>query len=122
ASVPPASEPAGDETERTAGTGFGLGGRYGPVQATFQLFGDVGLSYEEPGRKDVHTSFAFGSVDAFVSGKIGEHFQALGELVFEGDSANNEVGSDFERLWGSWTFNDLLYLKLGREHSPTNRW
>jgi hypothetical protein len=122
AAPPPPPAIAAEERVEPESVGLGLGATYGPVRASFQLFGDTGFAYDEPGDDGVHTSFVFGSFDAFATAKIGERFQALGELVFEGDSEDNEVGLDFERLWGSWTLDDRLYVKLGREHSPNNRW
>lgn len=116
AAAPPPEETASDTT------GLGIHARYGPVRAAFQIFGDAGFSYREPSEDHVHTSFAIGSLDAFVTANIGDHFQALTELVFEGDTSDNEVGLDLERLWGQWTVDDWLYLKLGREHSPTSHW
>jgi hypothetical protein len=117
---PPAAAPAEEPSPETIG--LGLHATYGPVRAAFQVFGDAGVGYAEPAPEDVHTSFVVGSLDAFVTANIGDRFQALTELVFEGDSTDNEFGLDLERLWGSWTVDDWLYLKLGREHSPTSHW
>jgi hypothetical protein len=118
AETPP--EVAIDSTEDV---GLGLIARYGNVRASFQMFGDAGFGWSNPSQADTsNASFAIGSIDLFSTAQIGEHFQTLSEIVFEGDSADNEVEVDVERLWGQWTFGDALYLKLGREHSPQSRW
>jgi hypothetical protein len=121
AAAPEAPAPkAAAETESAAP---GLTAEVGRVRATFNAFGDGGVGWENPPEGDTgHTSFAFGALDLFGTAQVGEHVQALAEIVFEGDSADNEVAVELERAWGSWTFADSLYLKFGREHSPQSRW
>ncbi len=110
-------------TDTTEDVGLGLIARYGAIRASFQIFGDAGFGWSNPQSPDQsNAAFALGSLDLFSSVQIGEHFQALAETVFEGDSDDNEVGVDLERLWGAWTFDDALYVKIGREHSPQSRW
>ncbi len=95
----------------------------GPIAGIFQFFGDAGFEYDNPRPHDASSSsFVVGSFDLFTAVKIGERFNALAESVFEADSAENKIGLELERLWASWTMNDLLYVKLGREHSPLSRW
>jgi hypothetical protein len=111
---------AGLDTGATEDIGLGLIARYGAIRASFQIFGDAGFGYANPSEEgSASASFASGSLDLFSTAQIGEHFQALSEVVFEEDS---EFGVELERLWGAWTFNDALYLKLGRERSPATRW
>lgn len=101
--------------------GLGLFAEYGILRATFQLFGDVGFSYQNPEEEDrSHASFFFGSVDVFSTIRIGERFQVLSETVIE--AVENDSNFSQERLWASWTFSDYLYAKLGLEHSPLTRW
>lgn len=118
------ASPVGDVSDEEGGfEGLGLVTNYGKVRASFQLFGDAGAVYANPPEPDTSEStFAIGALDLFATAQVGERFQALSEVVAEGDSSDNEVAFELERLWGSWTLNDALYLKLGREHSPTSHW
>ena len=103
------------------GQGLGLTAADGRVQAFFNLYCDVGFLYSNPPEAEhAHSSFGFGSIDVFGTGQLSERFQVLSETVLEG--SDNEIALDQERLWASWTFNDLLYAKLGLEHLPTSRW
>ena len=100
-----------------------MGSRYQEVTATFQLYGDVGFRFADPGPGSAsETTFSFGSQDLFMTARIGDHFQVLSETVLEGDPADNEIVLDQERLWGAYRFFDELYLKFGMEHSPIVRW
>lgn len=99
----------------------GLSARYGQLQLTLQIFGDVGFSYRNPPRgDDAHASFFFGSLGLLTSAQIGERFQALSETLIE--SEEEEVEVDQERLWARWVFSDFLYAKLGIEHTNVSRW
>lgn len=132
ATAPPAPPPAAATTtvaettpdeEQPEGIGLGLTARYAQVRASFQIFGDAGFYYADPPEPDTdETSFALGALDLFTTAQLGDHFQVLSEIVAEGDSSNNEIDFELERLWGSWVANDALYVKLGREHSPVSYW
>lgn len=101
---------------------FGLNFRYGDAVVSFQIFGDVGVEYNNPEipRGD-NSTFALGTVDFTANAQIGEHFRLLSETVLNTTSAGmtNTVQM---RLWGMWEFNDQLYIKLGTEHSRVSRW
>ena len=102
--------------------GLGFVAQYRDVNATFQLFGDVGFLYQNPEPEEkANSTFFFGSQVVFVTAQIGEYFRVLSESNIHG-TTENSVEFDQERLWGSWTFNDLLEVKLGVEHSPLTRW
>lgn len=116
------AEPA-PATEPHDTDGDGLSFRSGPFETNFQFFGDVGFQYEHPEPEDnSNASFVLGSLDTFVTTRIGDSFQALAEPVLEGDSHRDEIQIELERLWGTYAFDDWLYVKLGREHSPLSRW
>jgi hypothetical protein len=103
--------------------GEGVGADDPEIHTTFRLFGDAGFSYESrPPAGGVHSSFAVGSIDFFASAQIEERVRVLAEAVVEFESTTNEARLDLERLWGSYTLNDHLYFKLGRERSPLSRW
>ena len=129
AAEPPASEAApvevsdASEAEQTEGIGLGLTAHYPNVRASFQLFGDAGFIYADPPEADVDkATFVLGSLDLFTTAQLGDHFQVLSEIVTEGGTDSNEISFEQERLWGSWTLSDALYVKLGREHSPVSYW
>jgi hypothetical protein len=108
--------PDSDATES-----YGLTASYQDVRVTFQLFGDVGFGYQNPAPSDHgNSSFTFGTVDAFVTAQMGNHFQVLSESVLTGKDSEGHF--EQERLWGAWTFDDRLYAKLGLEHSPISLW
>ena len=101
---------------------YSMGVAYGDVDVTFQMFGDVGGRYLDPAMPSYgNSSFFIGMVDFFVTAKIGEHFQVLSETVISSaPPGTDKLGQ--ERLWGAYTFNDLLYAKVGLEHTPISRW
>jgi hypothetical protein len=123
-SPPTAPQEGGEEDDSSVealGSGLGLTAADGRIQALFNLYCDVGFLFSNPPEaQHAHSSFGFGSIDIFGTGQLSERFQVLTETVLEG--SDNEIGLDQERLWASWTFNDLLYAKLGLEHLPTSRW
>ncbi len=107
------------------GPGLGLSVQRGEIRASLQVFGDTGFEYQNPEIDDrAHSSFFFGSVSLFATAQVGEHFQVLSETSIKSadDSDGDPIRLDQERLWGSWTFGDDLYLKLGLEHGPISRW
>jgi len=107
------------------GPGLGLTIRRGTIQATVQLFGDVGFEYQNPQEPDRgNAAFFFGGVNLFATAQVGEHFQVLNETVIKHreDVDQDRLVFDQERLWGSWIFSDPVYVKLGLEHGPISRW
>lgn len=115
--------PSGAELEEPVVPGLGLVAHYGSVRASFQLFGDVDFVYQNPALPEgANTAFVLGALDLFTTAQFGEHVQVLTELTGEGSSEENHLELELERLWAAYLLNDLLYLKLGREHSPVSRW
>lgn len=99
----------------------GLSARFGEVELSLRTFGDYGFAWQNARLDDQSTAaFQFGSLDLFLTGRIGDRFRVLSESLIEGDQ--DEVRIDEERLYGAWDFNDALYAKLGLEHLPTCRW
>ncbi len=107
------------------GLGLNLTTRRGPVKAMLQVFGDVGFSFDDPPPADrSHTSFFLGGLNLFFTAQIGEHLSILSETVFKTSVGGmTDTGAfDQERLSATWTFSDLLYVKLGLDHGPVSRW
>src|SRR5258706_4324779 len=93
------------------------------VQTTFRVYGDAGFKYDSrPPVGVVKGSFLVGALDFFASAQIEDHVRVLAETGVEYEPATNEAGIDLERLYGSYTLDDRLYLKIGREHSAVSRW
>jgi len=114
-----------NEGEAVETLGLGLSTRRGDIWATLQLFFDVNFTYDDPEREDRgHAAFGFGQMNAFFTARIGEHFHVLSETVIKTRETADEdsIVFDQERLYGSWSFSDLLYAKFGLEHSPVSRW
>jgi hypothetical protein len=110
------------QIEDTAPDRYGMGTSYGDLDVTFQLFGDVGFRYDDPAQPTFgESAFVVGSLDFFVTAKLGEHFQVLSETVGHA-STDHEDEFGQERLWGANTFSDAFYAKLGLEHTPLSRW
>lgn len=121
-SLPPPAV-AGEDLEEPIVPGLGLTVRYGSVRASFQLFGDVDFIYQNPSlAAGANTAFVLGTLDLFTTAQFGEHVQVLTELAGEGNTEENHLELELERMWAAYLFNDALYLKLGREHSPVSRW
>lgn len=107
------------------GLGLNLVIQRGSTHGIFQIFGDVGVDYdnpEVPGRSNAF--FSNGSIDFFLTARFGDHFHALSETVFLKGLGEPTDGSKFdqERLWGAWRFSDRFQIKLGLEHGPISRW
>jgi len=101
--------------------GLGMVARYGQVEATFQVFGDVGFRYQNPAPPaQSNSSFFFGSLDLFATAQVAERLHLVSESLIR--PAGGSIGINQERLWGAWTFADALFVKLGTEHTPTSRW
>jgi len=110
---------------REDGVGLAIVLRRGPIHASIQVFGDVGVSYLNPDPAPrAHTSIVLGGVNVFATARVGDHFQALSETVIKTreDATQDSVVFDQERLYGLWAFTDALYVKLGVEHGPVSRW
>lgn len=121
-SLPPPAV-AGEDLEEPVVPGLGLVARYGSVRASFQLFGDVDFVYQNPAlAQGANTAFVLGNLDLFTTAQFGEHVQVLTELAGEASSEEDHFELELERMWAAYLFNDALYLKLGREHSPVSRW
>ncbi len=111
------------ELEAGGGDAGGMIARFGEVTATFNVFGDVGFAYdnpEDPGHAE--GGFLLGSVDFFANVQLGDRFRVLSESVLAKRGSSDAIAVDQERLWAMWTVSDLLYVKVGTEHSPVSRW
>jgi hypothetical protein len=109
----------GLEVDEAVGPGINF--RYRDARATFRIFADAGFAYANPEESDQgHSAFALGTVDLFGSMQLGERVHILSETLVK--KRGDETGIEQERLWASWTFSDLLYAKLGVDHSPISHW
>ncbi len=119
------AEAVQDYEEQSAGVGLNMLVRRNDITAMFQIFGHVGAVYSNPEKTNRSNTFFFnGSVDFFMSAKIGDHFQVLSETVFQSGVGidSDSSGFDQERLWGAWRFSDAVQVKFGLEHSPISLW
>jgi len=116
-----------DEADAVADEGIGLNLviRKNNIVGIFQIFGDVGIRWDNPELPNRSNAFFFsGSVDLFFRARVGDHFNVLSETVFASSIGTLDDSSHFdqERLWGAWAFSDLLQIKLGLEHGPISLW
>ena len=116
-----------DEAEAVADEGLGLNMVFhkNDISGIFQIFGDVGIRWENPALPNRSNAFFLsGSFDLFFRARIGDHFNVLSETVFLSSVGTLTDSSKFdqERLWGAWAFSDLLQIKLGLEHGPISLW
>jgi hypothetical protein len=81
-------------------------------------FADVGGGYSSSGHPQ---GFGVGSLDLYLTPKIGGKVRTLVELVFEYDRVGN-LGTDLERTQIGYAFNDKATLWLGRFHTPYGYW
>ena len=81
-------------------------------------FADVGGGYGSSGHP---TGFGVGSLDLYLTPKLGGKVRTLVELVFEYDRVGS-LGTDLERTQIGYTFNDQATVWLGRFHTPYGYW
>ena len=108
ASGAPAQEITGDEAQAP-----GLGA----TPFTIQGFGDIDYI---AGSSEGRNGFTQGAFDLFATSRLGDHWSALAELVFETDG--NELASDLERFQFTYEQSDALRISVGRMHNPLLRW
>lgn len=90
----------------------------GATPFTMQGFGDINYlaGVPEPGR----SGFVNGALDLFATSRLGDHWSALAELVFETDG--NALATDLERFQFTYEYSDAFRLSAGRMHNPFLRW
>lgn len=81
-------------------------------------FADVGGGYSSSGHP---TGFGVGSIDLYMTPKLGGNVRTLMELVFEYDRVG-DLGTDLERTQIGYAFNDQATVWLGRFHTPYGYW
>lgn len=81
-------------------------------------FADVGGGYASSGHP---AGFGVGSLDLYMTPKIGGKVRTLLELVFEYDSIGG-LETDLERTQIGYAFNDQATVWLGRFHTPYGYW
>ena len=81
-------------------------------------FADVGGGYSSTGHP---SGFGVGSLDLYLTPRLGGNVRSLLELIFEYDEVGNLV-TDLERAQIGYAFNDLATVWLGRFHTPYGYW
>lgn len=81
-------------------------------------FADVGGGYGSGGNPK---GFGVGSLDLYMTPKLGGNVRALAELLFEYNTAGT-LNTDLERAQIGYAFNDQLTVWLGRFHTPYGYW
>ena len=89
----------------------------GTTPFTIQGFGDIDYVSSTV---DGFGGFKTGSLDLFVTSRLGNHWSALAELVFEADE--NKLSADLERFEFTYEHSDALRVSVGRVHNPLLRW
>jgi hypothetical protein len=80
----------------------------------FQGFADVDLHASS--EKGSHTSFALGQLDLFMTSRLSDKFNVLGELIIEANQQNNFT-IQVHRLLLQYTPNDYFHVAAGRYHT-----
>ncbi|MGZ4969167.1 MAG: hypothetical protein ACXV8O_07960 [Methylobacter sp.] len=81
-------------------------------------FADVGGGYASSGHP---AGFGVGSLDLYMTPKLGGKVRSLVELVFEYDRVGS-LNTDLERTQIGYAFNDQATVWLGRFHTPYGYW
>lgn len=110
-------DPSDSDLSRIPGLGFS----YGDVRGQLKIFGDLDAVYSDPAPHDQGDNwFGVGVLDFFLTAEFGDHFQILSETQIQGHETDTNLSQ--ERLWGSYRFNEAIYVKMGMEHSAISRW
>jgi len=83
------------------------------------VFGDI--SYSTKNRDNDHHTFSLGDLDLYSTANYGERLNFLAELFIELEG-NGEAEIDPERIWVGYSFNDLLTIRAGKQHSALGYW
>lgn len=81
-------------------------------------FADVGGGYSSNGHPK---GFGVGSIDFYITPKLGGQVRSLAELLFEYDRLGG-LGTDLERMQIGYAFSDQATVWLGRFHTPYGYW
>jgi uncharacterized coiled-coil protein SlyX len=84
----------------------------------FHGFADVGAGYISSGHPK---GFGEGSLDFYMTPKLGGNVRGLAELLFNYSSLG-ELEVDLERMQIGYAFSDQLTLWAGRFHTPLGYW
>lgn len=84
-------------------------------------FSNVTFSNDITGGNGNNSDFTLGQFDLFVTSKLSDNINFLGEIVLEGDS-ENEMEVDLERLQLKYSHSDLLNVTTGRVHTALGYW
>ena len=90
----------------------------GRTPFALQGFGDVNYTADPPGEEQ--GGFSNGALDLFATSRLGDHWSALAELVFEADG--NTLATDLERFQFTYEHSDAFRISAGRVHNPFLRW
>ena len=94
------------------------GEHLGGTPFMMQGFGDINYIAKAPDGE--RTGFRDGAFDLFATSRLGDHWSALAELVFETDG--NNLATDLERFQFTYEHSDAFRLSVGRMHTTLLRW
>lgn len=83
-------------------------------------FGDVNFFTKD--RTSNHPSFSLGPLDLYSTVNIGPRLTFLAEFDIDFNQEAGEGDVEMERLWVGYTFNDLLTIRAGRQHTALGYW
>lgn len=83
-------------------------------------YGDVNFFTKD--RTADNPSFSLGSLDLYSTVNIGPRLTFLAEFDIDFDQDTSEGEIEMERLWVGYTFNDLLTVRAGRQHTALGYW
>lgn len=67
-------------------------------------------------------TFTLGQVDLFITSELGERVSVLSEVVGKFNSQTNVTTFDVERIHITYSFSDLLNVRVGRMHTALGYW
>ena len=83
---------------------------------TLQMRGFADVQYHVGDRRGDKNAFALGQLDLFLTSRLSDNFDVLGELVLE-SGEDNAFGFEIERLLLQYRSSEYLTLGVGRYHS-----
>lgn len=83
-----------------------------------QGFGDI--NYVATAPDGARSGFVNGAFDLFATSRLGDHWSALAELVFE--VSDDGLATDLERFQFTYEHSDAFRVSGGRVHNPLLRW
>jgi hypothetical protein len=87
------------------------------------LHGFTDLTYLTGGNNTGRTSaFGLGQFDLYITSRVADRLNFVGETVFEFDDEKSEFVVDVERVIAQYTLSDHLRIDAGKVHTPLGYW